>query len=316
MKRTILFVCLALGVVACGEAEEPVPERPSPTAQASAAPQTVTRTVTDMIGRTLSLPEQVMTVAALSPSAADFATALGLQVVGRSSDTAAAAAPSASATGSALSPDFNAVAALAPDLVIGDAAYHSGRTRDFDQFGFPVFVVKANTYDEVLLALDALGAATGRVDEAKAARDEVVATAETAIGAASVRGAGSPPPRVLILTGGGRDVFGGGGASYLGSMVSSLGATNVLETSVEGGPVPGFGVVDVGQSASLAPDVVLILSSGEGGLAARIKGHPSWAGTPAVRSGSVYEVDTALYLRAAGPRVGEAMEGLVPLLWR
>jgi len=27
-------------------------------------------------------------------------------------------------------------------------------------------------------------------------------------------------------------------------------------------------------------------------------------------------VDTTLYLRAPGPRVGEAMAGLVPLLWR
>jgi len=316
MKRLVLFASLALVAGACGQAAEPVPERPTATAQASTAPQKVTRTATDMLGRTISLPERVARVATLSPSAADFAMALELEVVGRSSDTPAAVAPAAAATGSATSPDFNAVAALSPDLVIGDAAYHSGRTRDFDQFGFPVFVVKANTYDEVLLALEALGAATGRPNEATAARAEVVAAAEAAFGAASARGAGSIPPRVLILTGGGRDVFGGGGASYLGSMISHLGATNVLAASAEGGPVPGFTVIDVGQAASLAPDVVLILSSGEGGLAARIKGNPSWAGTPAVRNGNIYEVDPTLYLRAPGPRVGEAMAGLVPLLWR
>ena len=43
--------------------------------------------------------------------------------------------------------------------------------------------------------------------------------------------------------------------------------------------------------------------------------NPAWANSAAVKAGRVFEVDTVLYLRAPGPRVAEALEGLLPLLW-
>jgi iron complex transport system substrate-binding protein len=177
---------------------------------------------------------------------------------------------------------------------------------------YPVFVVKANSFAQVLEAVGALGAATDRAEQAGEAVAELKAAREKAVAAARAK---PGTPRVLILTGGGRDVFAGGTDSYLGSLVAELGATNVFGRVPEGGPVPGFGVVEVGQAATYAPDVVLVLSSGQGGLVAQIKGDPAWAATPAVRSGRVVEVDTTLFLRAAGPRAGEALDHLVGLLW-
>jgi iron complex transport system substrate-binding protein len=268
-----------------------------------------------MLGRNVALSETVSTVVALSPSAAEFAAALGLQVIGRSSDTPQSEAPSASAVGPAISPDFAAVAALRPDLVIADAAYHAGRTRDFDRFAIPVFAIKANTFGDVLGSVDALGEASGLVDAAGKLRASITAEASGAVELAKQRAANRPAPKVLILTGGGRDVFSGSESSYLGDLVKLLGGANVLATATEGGPVPGFGVVDVNQAASLNSDVVFILSSGEGGLAERIRTQPQWASTPAVKSGRIHEVDTMRYLRAPGPGVAEAMEALVGLLW-
>ena len=304
-----------LAAVACGEAKEPVPERPSPTPEVTASRTTGSRTVVDMIGRSILVNDDVQTVVALSPSAADFAVALGLAVIGRTSDTPEPAGPGAKVTGSTISPDFNAIAALDPDLVIADAAYHSGRTRDFDRFALPVFVVKANSYAEVLTALMALGEATGRDAKATDAVNALKQKAADVIAAAKAKGATTPAPKVLILTGGGRDVFAGGDASYLGDLVKELGGTNVFATADDSGPIAGYGVVDVGQAATLAPDVVLVLSSGTGGLAEEVKASPAWAGSAAVRNGRVYELDTGLFLRAPGPRVGEALEKLMPLMW-
>ena len=317
MKLTAIALSFAAAALlsACGETPGAVPQRPTPTPEASARAPRVSRIATDMLGRTVSLPEQVTKVAALSPSAAEFAVALGLEVVGRTTDTPAAIAPSATATGSAISPDFPAIAALAPDLVLGDAAYHSGRTRDFDRFGLPVFVLKANNFGEVLLAIDALGEAANRKPEAEALRASVTTAASSVVEDAKTRATGRPAPRVLILTGGGRDVFSGSEASYLGDLVKLLGAANVLAAAQEGGPVTGFGVVDVSQAATLRPDIVLILSSGEGGLVNRIKSNPAWATAPAVTSNRIHDLDTATYLRAPGPNVAQAMEALLPLLW-
>ena len=318
MRRAAGLLLLATaiaGLSACGQAEEPVPERPSPTAGASGSRAAGARTVVDMTGRSIQVGETVRTVAALSPAASDFAVALGLQVVGRPTDTPEASAPGAKATGPTISPDFNAIAALAPDLVLADAAFHAGRTRDFDRFTYPVFVLKANSYAEVLAALTALGGATGRDEAAAAAREALSRRVERVVAAARVKAAGKPAPKVLIVTGGGRDIFAGGAGSYLGDLVGLLGGANVLAAAAEGGPVAGFGVVDVAQAAGLNPEVVLALSSGQGGLASQVTANPAWANSAAVKAGRVFEVDTVLYLRAPGPRVGEALEGLLPLLW-
>jgi iron complex transport system substrate-binding protein len=110
-------------------------------------------------------------------------------------------------------------------------------------------------------------------------------------------------------------VFGGGSAPYIGSLLEELGAVNVLGAAPEGGPIAGFGVVEIAQAAGTNPDVVLVLPSGQGGLAEQIRADPAWAGTPAVRDARIYELDVSLYLRAPGPRVAEALEGLYGLLW-
>ena len=312
----MLCACAAVPLlVGCGKAPEPVPQRPTATPGVTTSARTVTRTAIDMLGRTVGLPETVTKVVALSPSAAEFASALGLEVVGRSSDTPETVALGAGVVGSAISPDFTAVAALSPDLVIGDAAYHSGRTRDFDRLGLPVFVLKATTFGEVLLAVDALGLAAARPDEAAGVRAAIANEAVRAVDRAKGRATGQPAPRVLVLTGGGRDVFSGSETSYLGDLVKLLGGVNVVADAAEGGPIAGFGVIDIGEAARLKPDVVLILSSGQGGLAAQIRADSAWSGSVAVRNGRLHELDTTLYLRAPGPRVGEAMDALVGLLW-
>jgi iron complex transport system substrate-binding protein len=268
-----------------------------------------------MTGRSIMVPESVSRVVALSPSAAEFALALGLEVVGRSNDTAEALAPGAQPVGAAISPDFNAVAALQPDLVLADAAYHSGRTRDFDRFAYPVFILKAATYDGVLEAITAVGDATNAIDRAAEVRTALEARAGSLSDAGNARAAREGKVRVLILTGGGRDIFAGGDSTYLGSLVQLLGAENVLGDAPEGGPISGFGVVEVGTAASLNPDVVLILPSGQGGLLEHLIARTSWADTPAVRESRIHNLDTALFLRSPGPRAGEALESLYQLLW-
>ncbi len=317
MNRHAAFavaVLAAVALTACGKEPDKVPERPSPTATvvASGTSPAGTRTVTDQAGREVSLPDTVETVAALSPAAADFAAALGLQVVARTTDTSPDPFPGAKPAGSAISPDFNAVAAANPDLVLADAAYQSGRTRDFDRFSRPVYMFKATSFQDVLATLAALGEATGRTGEAATARDSLETRAGQALARARAKG-GSP--RVLVLTGGGRDVFGGGAATYIGSLLSYLGTTNVLGAVADGGPIPGFGVIEVGSAAALNPDAVLILPSGQGGLADQIKADKAWANVPALRQGKVVDLDTTLFLRAPGPRAGEALEKLASLLW-
>lgn len=294
-----MFALVALLLVACGAEKAAPPARPTPTPtlERTAGP-IETRQVSDMTGRTVEIPLAVDRVVVLSQSAADFAAALKLDIVGHASDAQAPGAP----VGSSLSPDFKAAAALTPDLVIADAAFQGARLRDFEQFPYAVYMIKVARYQEVIDGLRALGEATGHADGAEAA----VTSIEERVDAARARTQGKQAPSVLIMTGAGRDVYGASEATYAGDLAKLLGAKNVLGASLDGAPLAGFGAADVGQLAAKAPDIVLTISSGAGGLAAAVKSNAAWAQSQAVLSGRVFELDPKLYLRAPGPKIGRA----------
>lgn len=316
VAATVVAAVLALGAAACGEEPTEAPPRPTPTPTTAAEVTAGARTVTDMAGRLVRVPDEVERVVVLSPSAADFANALGLDVIGEPTDAGSAATAGAATVGSTLNPDFPAIAALDPDLVIADAAYHGSRTRDFDGFPYPVFILSAVSHEQVRDALVALGEATERTEEATSTLESLDAeVADIVSDAQDALGGPEPTPRVLILTGGGRDVFGGGTTTYIGDLVAMLGGENVLGVVPEGGPIPGFGVIGVGESAATLPDVVLIISSGEGGLADLIATDPAWATVPALTNNRIHELDRDLFLRAPGPRIVEALQTLLPLLY-
>ncbi len=308
MKLAVMAAWAVVLAMACGEGRAPVEARPSPTPTLERLASAGRRATIDMVGRHIEVPTRVERVVALSPSAVEFAVALGMEVAGRPSDGSPA---SAGSVGPSLSPDFNAVAALRPDLVLADAGLHGAHIKDFDNFPYPVFVLKAGTFDDVMAALPALGEALGRPEKAA----DVVAAINARVGAVLDQVRGAPAPTILILTGTSRDAYAASDATYAGSLVAKLGGRNVLGTASTGGPIAGFGLVEVSQVAGRNPDVVLVIPASQGGLAAEIRASPAWAGSAAVKDGRVYELDTGLFLRSPGPRVAEAIEQLAALLY-
>jgi ABC-type Fe3+-hydroxamate transport system substrate-binding protein len=312
-RRTVLTGLVLLpAVAACGRAPDPVAPRPSPTPTlGTRKPPQEGITRADMAGREVTIPADPTRFVALSPSAVHFLLALGIEPVGRPSDVTLPEVASVPEVGSTLSPNFPAIDALDPDVVIADAAFHGARRRDFDQFPHAVYVIHANSYDTVIATFTALGQVTGRPDSAAAA----VTAVEERLAAITARIAGAPAPSVLIVTGAGRDLYAGSDATYLGSLMAKLNATNVLATAPEGAPIPGFGLIELGQAATLGPDVVLVITSGEGGLAETIRTSPFWASSKAVRAGRVHELDNALFLRSPGPSITTALDQLAALLY-
>lgn len=312
MRAQLALVVLAAVLLAgCGKAQPEVGPRPTATPTLERPTVAGERNLLDMTGRPVSLPLRVERVVVLSPSAADFVVALGVQPVGRPGDSSNSALAAVPTIGATISPDFNAIAALDPDLVVADATYHGARTRDFERFPFPVYVIRVSSYDDVLAAFRSLGEALGRDREAAAAAAEV----EQRTAAVVDRIAGAGPPSVLLITGSGREVYAGSNSTYAGSLLAKLNAVNVAGSVPAGAPIAGFGLIELSQAALLNPQVVLAISSGEGGLAGQVRASPAWAGTEAVSNGRVHELDASLFLRSPGPRAMEAIEELGRLLY-
>ncbi len=313
MRRAFgsLLLLAAVVLAACGTAEPPVPPRPTltPTIAPTAPPAPLTRTVTDMVGREVRLPERVERAVALSPSAYDFLVALGLTPVAATSD----APPDGgdSAIGRSIRPDFAAVAELQPDIVVADAAVHGGVQRQLDDFPYPVFFLSVDSYEDVLRALELLGDATGRAEAAAGVRERI----ETAVQAVRERVAGAPAPRVLILTGVERDLYAATEDTYVGDLVRLLGGENVMAGAPPGSVLPGYVVTAPDDATLRDPDVVLVIPAGEGTLAEEVRTAPEWAGVQAASEGRIFELDVRLFVRAPGPTVDEAVRTLARLLY-
>lgn len=314
MSRALLLAAvliLLVAAAACGREADPVDPRPSPTPTLEARKTPLNgSTMTDMAGREVTVPDRPSRIVALSSSAAEFLLALGIEPVGRPADLALTELASVPVVGSTLNPDFPAIDALDPDVVIADAAFHQARYRDFDQFPHPVYVIQASSYQGVLDTLAALGQLTGREDEAAGE----VSAIEERVAAAKARTSGARPS-VLVVTGTERDLYAGTDSTYLGSLVSLLGAQNVLPQGGNGEPLPGFNLIELGEAAALNPDVVLVITAGDGSLGEHIRNSQVWVGTTAVRDGRVHDLDTALFLRAPGPSIAEAVELLASVLF-
>jgi iron complex transport system substrate-binding protein len=304
---------LVLVLLACGEAEPPVAPRPTATATLQGRASRGEIPVVDMAGRSVMVPAEVHRVVAISPAALEYAASFDLEIIGRASDaTFPPAAGGVPPVGSTISPNFQEIAALDPDLVIGDASLQGALRRAFDEFPYPIFLINVTSYESAMEAFRGVGEAVHQPERA----EELVTQTEGKLEEAKQSVAGKLQPKVLILTGSGRDVYAGSDQSYVGSLVKLLGASNVLGGAPQGAPIAGFGLVEVEQAAATAPDVVLLVLGTQSDLRAQIEASAAWAESRAVLDGRIVSLDATTFLRSPGPRAGDAVAELARVMYR
>ena len=299
-----LALLLAAAATACGVAVDVGPE---PGTDDSAYPVTVT----DLLGRVVTIdsaPERVVTT---SPSAIELLADVGGTAIARS--TTATAVPGAAELadiGPSYGPSFEQIVALDPDLVIADVSAQAHLVGAFEEAlaGTPTLFVGARAYADLAASARILGAAIARPDGGEAA----AAAFEQAAG--ELAGDRDPAPRVLVLVAGrDRTLSAALGASFVGDLVALLGAENVAASLPQSGPVPGYALLSPESIVGLDPEVLLVITPGGGPSIAQLVSAqlPDLA---AVRSGRVHEIDLEVYLQAPGPRSREGLRALAALV--
>jgi len=214
--------------------------------------------------------------------------------------------------GDFLSPNLEAILAQHPDIVVVDAV-QTEVARTLSSHGIRTLGVPMQTVDDVRAGLVTVGRALGREPEARAAVARLDADLRDvgALGARALTERGRRP-RVLFVVdrqvGGLGNLVAAGPGTYLDELLRRAGADNVLADS----PVR-YAKITAEEVIARAPDVILDAVHAPDAAAARA----DWsvlASVPAVKSGRVHVLADAVFV-SPGPRLGEALRRLAPLIW-
>lgn len=264
--------------------------------------------VTDMLGRSVSIPDGPLRLVSLAPSLTEIVFALGrgdwLVGVTDFCDYPPEAR-SKPRIGGPVTPDLERIVRLRPSLVLitqeGNPLQSVAR---LTQLGVPVFAVTPDSFGGVLKSLQSLG----RVLKADQEAGRLVQHIRERVSAVRRVVQGRSRPRVLYLVWS-EPLVAAGPATFVGDLLEMAGGENILRERSVAYPHLGWEEV-VGR----APEVILVAEHREPDRPAAGVGGPRsnwsrWQGIPAVRSGRVLELPGDTILRP-GPRVAEGLEVL------
>lgn len=264
--------------------------------------------ITDMLGRSVSVPEGPLRLVSLAPSLTEIVFALGrgdwLVGVTDFCDYPTEARAKAK-IGGPLTPDVERIVQLRPNLVLitqeGNPLQSVAR---LIQLGLPVFAVTPESFGGILNSVLSLGRAL-HADAAAAKVSQHIQERASAVRRAVQ---GRSRPRVLYLVWS-EPLVAAGPATFVGDLLEMAGGENILRERSVAYPHLGWEEI-VGQG----PEVILVAEHREPNRSAAGVGspQPAWSrfrGIPAVRSGRILELPGDTILRP-GPRVAEGLEAL------
>lgn len=273
--------------------------------QAAASPQ-YPLTLSDALGRQVTLKAPPRRIVSLAPSATEmlFALGLGERVVGVTRWCTYPAAAKALPKVGDLTLSEERIAALRPDLIVGDLSLERPFLERLDRLGWPVMAVGPRRVDEVAQALELLARAAGEaeVGRQEATRFRARLAQLTREGAENARRRGGRARVFLLLDP--EQLYTAGPGTFLDELVWLAGGRNVAEGAKSPWPL-------LSEEAFLLADPQVIVVACP--PPATVLQKPRWQGISALRAGKVYQVDPDLLSRL-GPRILDGLEFLIKIL--
>ena len=276
-------------------------------------------TLTDVLGREVTVPESPARVAALLGSFADVWTLAGGTVVAATTDAYreyGLSGEGAVDLGGAHSPSLEALISADPDLVLASAstASHVALCDTLEAMGIPVLYFEVDHFDDYLAMLKTCTALTGRED----LYDLYGARLKAEIDAirAATRALPEKEKRILLLRASSGAVKAkGSDGTVLGEMLASVGCTNIADG--DGTLLEQLSVEEVIRREPYRIFIVTMGSDTQTAIASverMLAEDPAWRSLSAVREGRVHYMEKALYNSKPNDRWGEAYEKLYEIL--
>lgn len=214
--------------------------------------------------------------------------------------------------GDFVSPHFEAILQLQPDLVVLDEDQERLVAESLHNVGIRTLAMRMETTGDVVQGLEQVGEALGRPDEARRVietlqrdLDEVRALADRA------RGDG-PRRKVLFVVdrelGGLGNMVAAGPDTYINEMIALAGGDNVLEDS----PIR-FPRISAETVLTRAPEVILDAVH-TSSVKRAVTDWNALSGVPAIANGQVHVLGETMHTHPS-PRLGRTLRRIVELLY-
>jgi iron complex transport system substrate-binding protein len=263
---------------------------------------TQTRTITDDLGKTVTLPERVERAVSLAPSLTEsiFAVGGGSRLVGVTTFcNYPAEASSINKVGDTINPNLEAIIALKPQVVfVSTASQIESFTNSLQQQGIAVFVTNPNDVDSVYKSLEQIGDIFGEKTKA----DELVNSLKARTEAIAAKVSTEKPVLVFVQISK-EPLFTIGKSSFVTDLITRAGGSSV--TSNIGEAYPKFSKET---ALALQPEAIILSDSEDNREPNDVFGK-----SPAVRGGKIFRVNADLISRP-GPRMFDALEQLAAAL--
>jgi iron complex transport system substrate-binding protein len=294
MFRKLIFGLLTLTLVlaACAPA---------------AAPATSGMTITDGLGRAVTMSGPAQKIVSMAPSNTEilFAIGAGSQVVGRDefSDYPAEAKSLPSIGGSMGQYSYEQVAALKPDLVLASGINTPEQVKALEDLGITVFYLgNPSTLEELYANLELVAQLTGRVTEAAA----LVESLKARVKAVDDKLAGVTDKPVVFYEIDASDPnkpYTTGPGTFIDLLIARAGGQNLP------GLTDAYPQVSLEQIVLANPAVILLGDAFYGTTPEAVAGRPGWSKIAAVTNDRVLPFDDNLVSRP-GPRLVDGLEAL------
>jgi iron complex transport system substrate-binding protein len=297
LMTTVMLLTVA---IACG----PVPIQPTtqPPDELAAFPLTLT----DDLGREVTIEAKPQRIVSLAPSHTEilFAIGAGEQVVGV---TTYCNYPQEAETReqvggfSAETISVEKIIALEPDLVLSVGKLHETVIEALKQAGVTVYAVDAETFDQVYVSIEAVGQMADHDKEAThlvAQMKERVAAVESVVAEIP----DEERPTVFWETWD-EPLMAAGPTTFAGQMIEKAGGVNLFADVTQ-----RYAEISIEEVIQRNPDVIMGPDThGEALTADQVAIRPGWGTIKAVQDGRIYVFDGDITSRA-GPRIVDGLE--------
>ncbi len=266
------------------------------------------KTVTDQLGRDVSLPDHPTRIVSLSPSITEILFSLGVsdRLVGATQfSDYPAAAHSLPKVGSYVHLSIERIVALGPDLCIAVKDGNPVATiNKLEAMGIPVYAVDPRNLDAVLATLEEIGRLLDAADRATVILDGMRSRIEHVHQCIS----GVPHRPSVFLQIGISPIVSVGTNTFLDELITMAGGVNLTRGQT---PYPRFSKEEV---IVMRPEIIIITSMARQTVFEQVKRDwQQWKEMPAVQNNRIYLVDSDVLDRPT-PRMVDGLEMLARLI--